>query len=74
MAIDSAEKRRSILFNGVPPGFVSPTPNASKDAEWRAQFLGLYSGIALDAPAAGGSNPVAVTAAVAAPFFRLGLG
>ena len=45
MAIDSAEKRRSVsqILTGVfPPGV---TPNASKDAEWRQQSGWGYSGI-----------------------------
>lgn len=45
MAIDSAEKRRSISGIIIPmlPGV---TPNASKDAEWRQEAGWSYSGIA----------------------------
>ena len=45
MAIDSAEKRRSVsqILTGIfPPGV---TPNVSKDAEWRQQSGWGYSGI-----------------------------
>ena len=43
MAIDSAEKRRSI--SGI--GLITPgvTPNASKDQEWRQEACWSYSGI-----------------------------
>lgn len=43
MAIDNAEKRRSISgIQGLIPGV---TPNASKDGEWRQQSGWSYSGI-----------------------------
>lgn len=45
MAIDTAEKRKSVSgVVGVPfiPGV---TPNSSKDAEWRAEAGWSYSGI-----------------------------
>ena len=44
MAIDSREKRSSVVgisfFSGP-----SPTPNASKDQEWRQEVGYSYSGI-----------------------------
>jgi len=45
MAIDSAEKRRSLV--GIITGVMSigVTPNASKDKEWRQQSGWGYSGI-----------------------------
>jgi hypothetical protein len=45
MAIDTAEKRRSVA--GVPflPLGVNVTPNLSKDQEWRQQAAWSYSGI-----------------------------
>jgi hypothetical protein len=49
MAIDNAEKRRSVSGAlGVPlvPGV---TPNSSKDAEWRQQSGWSYSGISIAA-------------------------
>ena len=48
MAIDTAEKRRSVA--GITVGW-GITPNASKDAEWRAQVAWNYSGIAFGEPA-----------------------
>ena len=44
MAIDTAEKRKSISGISIPliPGV---TPNAAKDAEWRGQAGWNYSGI-----------------------------
>lgn len=46
MAIDDAEKRRAAA--GVSPvGAPGVTPNASKDAEWRAQAAKTYSGNAI---------------------------
>lgn len=45
MAIDSAEKRKSLagIITSMPPGV---TPNASKDAEWRQEAGWGYPGIA----------------------------
>ncbi len=47
MAIDTAEKRKSLSGVGLMP-FVMPgvTPNSDKDAEWRSQVGWRYSGIA----------------------------
>lgn len=52
MAIDNAEKRRSV--SGIPFHPLGPgvTPNASKDQEWRQQSGWGYSGILVDAPSA----------------------
>lgn len=44
MAIDSAEKRRSISGVGFVPLIPGVTPNSAKDAEWRAQSAWSYSG------------------------------
>ena len=54
MAIDSAEKRRSIsgIQHFLIPGV---TPNASKDQEWRQESGWSYSGIL-----AGAASPFAV--------------
>lgn len=52
MAIDTAEKRRSVAGIGfflVGPGV---TPNATKDQEWRQQAGWSYSGILAGAAAA----------------------
>lgn len=55
MAIDDAEKRRAAA--GLDPvGVGGVTPNASKDAEWRAQVGKTYSGNAIDAPTSGGDS------------------
>lgn len=43
MAIDTAEKRKSI--SGIPCLVPGVTPNASKDQEWRQQSAWSYSGI-----------------------------
>lgn len=53
MAIDTAEKRKSVSgVMGVPliPGV---TPNSSKDSEWRAEAGWSYSGIAVGLPVFG---------------------
>jgi hypothetical protein len=50
MAIDDAEKRRTISGDGFPPLMPGVTPNAGQDAEWRQQSGWSYSGIAADAP------------------------
>lgn len=44
MAIDNAEKRRSVAGMSVGWGV---TPNGSKDSQWRQQVAFLYSGIAI---------------------------
>lgn len=52
MAIDTAEKRKSISGIVIPliPGV---TPNAGKDAEWRQEAGWSYSGIAATGPSVG---------------------
>ncbi len=53
MAIDSAEKRKSISgINYFHPGV---TPNSGKDQEWRQESGYGYSGIAAASPV--GSSP-----------------
>ena len=50
MAIDTREKRQSVV--GINFFFgPSPTPNASKDQEWRQEVGYGYPGIAASAPA-----------------------
>jgi len=44
MAIDTAEKRRSVSGVLLPSMIPGVTPNASKDLEWRAQSGWSYSG------------------------------
>jgi len=57
MAIDTAEKRKSVA--GVPFYiFLGVTPNASKDAEWRQQAGYGYSGIAAAEPQGGGEGSI----------------
>lgn len=57
MAIDTAEKRRSVAgIPGVPFG-PNVTPNASKDVEWRQQVAWSYSGIAPAAPGGQSNAP-----------------
>ncbi len=51
MAIDSAEKRKSIVGLFFLFG-ASVTPNSSKDAEWRQEVGYSYPGIAAGAAAA----------------------
>jgi hypothetical protein len=46
MAIDTAEKRKSIA--GIPTGW-GVTSNATPDAEWRAEVGWAYSGISYGA-------------------------
>ena len=51
MAIDSAEKRKSISgVNYFNPGV---TPNSGQDQEWRQESGYSYSGIAAGSPAGG---------------------
>jgi hypothetical protein len=58
--IDTAEKRKSASgFHALRVPVV--TPNASKDAEWRLQASGMYSGIAAGAPPASGGGNIAAT-------------
>lgn len=47
MAIDDAEKRKNVASIPQGPGV---TPNAAKDAAWRQQVAGGYSGIPADNP------------------------
>ena len=49
MAVDSAEKRFSMIGFGVP--WIHVTPTGTVDAAVRATFLNLYGGIALGLPA-----------------------
>ena len=61
--IDTAEKRRSVSGIWLPllPGV---TPNATPDAEWRAEAGWSYSGITYDTPAVvdrKSNNPMMVT-------------
>jgi hypothetical protein len=49
MAIDNAEKRRSVA--GITVGW-GITPNASKDDQWRQQVAWNYSGIDSATPSA----------------------
>jgi hypothetical protein len=50
VAIDSAEKRKSIRGIGRQWGGPGVTPNASPDAEWRLETARHYSGIAAFTP------------------------
>lgn len=50
MAIDSREKRQSVVAISFYPMGPSVTPNASKDQEWRQEAGYSYSGIAAGAP------------------------
>ena len=52
MAIDSAEKRRSVAGISVPALFLGVTPNASQDVEWRQQAGWGYSGMGAEEIAA----------------------
>lgn len=45
MAIDSAEKRKSI--SGIWMGIPGVTPNSAKDSEWRQEAGWSYGGIAV---------------------------
>ena len=45
MAIDSAGKRRSFFSFCEDYGVAIPTPDSSKDANWRSTYLFLYPGI-----------------------------
>ena len=53
MAIDSAEKRRSVAGVACFPLGPAVTPNSSKDAEWRQQSGWSYSGISATAVSVG---------------------
>ncbi len=52
MAVDTAEKRFSMMNFGGLPGTLKLMfePDGSVDADDRAHMLDLYAGIALDAP------------------------
>ena len=45
MAIDTREKRQSVIGINTDPMPPTPTPNASKDGEWRQEVAWGYSGI-----------------------------
>ena len=64
MAVDSAEKRRGAMAYGLVWLGPGVTPNAAQDAEWRAQAMWNYPGIAVAAP------PAAVVSAVAPFVYR----
>ena len=67
MAIDTAEKRRSVAgIAGFPMG-PAVTPNASPDQEWRQEVAWSYSGILADLP------PVVVVSDTFPSGFTLGL-
>lgn len=50
MAVDTRDRRFSLLGLGLAPLRVLPDPDNDVDAPDRAHFLYLYSGIALDSP------------------------
>ena len=52
MAIDTAEKRKSVSGVGFPPLIPGVTSNASQDQEWRQESAWSYSGILAGAPPA----------------------
>lgn len=56
MAIDNAEKRRSVSGIAAIPLGPAVTPNVSKDAEWRQQATWGYGGIAVEPPEEGGNH------------------
>lgn len=47
MAIDNAEKRRSVSGVGFVPLLPGVTPTAAKDTDWRQQSAWSYSGVAV---------------------------
>ena len=53
MAIDTAEKRKSISGIGGVPLIPGVTNNAVHDGEWRQESGWSYSGITANAPAGG---------------------
>lgn len=57
MAIDTPQKRFSIMHLAMPWRGPAVVPTGTVDAAERAAFLNYYSGIALSAPAGGGSIP-----------------
>ena len=68
MAIDTAEKRRSV--SGVPFFLIGPgvTPEVLKDGEWRQEVCYSYSGIAVAAPPAPAPPPAVVAADAITPW------
>lgn len=50
MAVDTRDKRFSMLGLGMPPRLVLPNPNGSIDQGDRQQFAYSYRGIAFGAP------------------------
>ncbi len=60
MAIDNAEKRRSVA--GIPFFiFLGVTPNTLKDREWRQQVGWGYSGITGSTSVTGAAGALAIT-------------
>ena len=58
MAIDTREKRFSMINFGTSIPIALFTPDGAVDADDRAHLLNLYSGITLDAPPVVGVYPV----------------
>lgn len=56
MAIDTAEKRRSVAGTCFRYGAPGVTPNATHDQEWRQEAGFSYSGILAPAPPVGVST------------------
>lgn len=57
MAIDTAQKRFSMLNFSWVPGVMLFQADGSVDADDRSHLLHLYSGITLDGPGSGGPFP-----------------
>src|SRR3990167_5652407 len=64
MAIDSAEKRKSVSAISFYPLGPGVTPNSSKDAEWRQEAGYGYPGIAATAVVAAVWSAVSIPATV----------
>ena len=56
MAVDTANKRYSMLGLGLDFMRLRPVPDGSVDTADRLHFLPLYSGIAASAPVGGGTD------------------
>ena len=52
MALDSRNKRMSMICFDLPSGRVAPNPDGTVSAADRQQWLGKYPGIAFSAPGA----------------------
>ncbi len=73
MAVDTAQKRFSMLNFGWVPGVMLFEADGAVDADDRSHLLHLYSGITLDAGTTGGPFPHYTRRRLSGGFIHHGL-